>query len=212
MYFSLIRFVFFFKTFTNRNLEQPTLNITGHTNTNTGNNQEYAHIKENGYQYENVDIKANSFTSKLLNGEQQQFSSAGSVNNTSNSSTKNIIKDCNKSSGVSSDLCICKNLYNNKNLKNNNMDSNNRDRLGQWGTVSDAETPGNISGLDRIRNGRYNKVSESEILLFFPCTKKSYLYNNNKGQGQTIYKVNMSQLLLNKLFCDFTNVVKFKHK
>lgn len=40
------------------------------------------------------------------------------------------------------------------------MDSSNRDRLGQWGTVSDAETPGNISGLDRIRNGRYNKVRE----------------------------------------------------
>lgn len=79
-------------------------------------------------------------------------------NSTSNSSKINT--NCTKSSGVSSDLCICKNLYNNKNLKNNKMDSSSRDRLGQWGTVSDAETPGNISGLDRIRNGRYNKVRE----------------------------------------------------
>lgn len=33
-----------------------------------------------------------------------------------------------------------------------------RDRLGLWGLSGDAEVPGTISGLDRLRNGRYNKV------------------------------------------------------
>lgn len=147
LYFNHIDFNIF-SIISDRNLDQPTLSITGHTTTTTDNNKEYTHTKENGYQYGDVDIKANSFTSKRLNGEQQQLSSAGTCKEKNN-----------KSSGVlSSDLCICKNLYTLKNTKMDN--SNNRDRIGQWGTVSDSETPGNLSGLDRMRNGRYNKVRE----------------------------------------------------
>lgn len=33
-----------------------------------------------------------------------------------------------------------------------------RDRLGHWGTSSDSEVAGNLSGFERLRNGRYNKV------------------------------------------------------
>ncbi|KAJ6638214.1 NADP-dependent malic enzyme [Pseudolycoriella hygida] len=32
-----------------------------------------------------------------------------------------------------------------------------RDRLGLWGLVNDAEVPGSVPGLERIKNGRYNK-------------------------------------------------------
>lgn len=33
-----------------------------------------------------------------------------------------------------------------------------RDRLGLWGTVSDSEVAGNVTGLDRLRHARFNKV------------------------------------------------------
>uniref|UniRef100_A0A336KJT6 Malic enzyme n=1 Tax=Culicoides sonorensis TaxID=179676 RepID=A0A336KJT6_CULSO len=138
------------------NLDQPNLHMT----TGETNNKEFTHtIKANGYHHNNVDIKANSFTSKLLNGE-QQFNSAGNLNcNTTNSvpnpiSTNNN-KNCLNSNSISSDLCICKNLYNSKG--NSSKMSDNRDRMGQWGTVSDPETPGKLSGLERLQSGRYNK-------------------------------------------------------
>lgn len=35
-----------------------------------------------------------------------------------------------------------------------------RDRLGFWGLSSDSETSGNISGLERLRNAHFNKVSQ----------------------------------------------------
>lgn len=38
--------------------------------------------------------------------------------------------------------------------------SENRDRLGLWGTATvDSEVAGNISGLERLRLSRFNKVS-----------------------------------------------------
>lgn len=33
-----------------------------------------------------------------------------------------------------------------------------RDRLGLWNTTGDSEVAGNVSGLERLRNGRFNKV------------------------------------------------------
>lgn len=33
-----------------------------------------------------------------------------------------------------------------------------RDRLGLWGTISESEVAGNVSGLERLRSARYNKV------------------------------------------------------
>lgn len=163
-----------------RNLDQPNLNITsGHTTTESHrDNTLNTHIKENGYQYGGVvDIKGNSFTHKISNGEQQQFSSAAFNNNIKNS----------KNSGVSEN-CVCKNLYNNK--INKKMDNSNRDRLGQWGTISDSETPGNLSGLERIRNGRYNKVRESEILKYRTSSAYTCVYvceTRAKGKLFIIY-------------------------
>lgn len=47
-------------------------------------------------------------------------------------------------------------------------DQNRRDRLGFWG--NDSEVAGAVSGLDRLRLSRYNKVRKS-----FPYTiKKKY--------------------------------------
>lgn len=40
-----------------------------------------------------------------------------------------------------------------------------RDRLGLWGLSGDSEVPGAVSGLDRLRNGRYNKVKH--YFLFY---------------------------------------------
>lgn len=46
--------------------------------------------------------------------------------------------------------------------------SENRDRLGLWGTETvDSEVAGNISGLQRLRLARFNKVSASSILFHF---------------------------------------------
>lgn len=33
-----------------------------------------------------------------------------------------------------------------------------RDRLGLWGTVSESEVAGNVTGLERLRSARFNKV------------------------------------------------------
>lgn len=41
-----------------------------------------------------------------------------------------------------------------------------RDRLGLWGMSSDSEVPGTVSGLDRLRNGRYNKVILINLFFF----------------------------------------------
>jgi hypothetical protein len=51
------------------------------------------------------------------------------------------------------------------NTQNNTMsgDKNYRDRLGQWPFESDCEIAGSMSGFDRLKNGRFNKV----ILFFF---------------------------------------------
>ncbi|XP_063703948.1 NADP-dependent malic enzyme isoform X2 [Culicoides brevitarsis] len=117
------------------NLDQPTtLNIT--STGNTGNGYSTHTTKENGYPYANVDIKANSFTTRPANGEQL------------GKAPRDIDKNCKNTSSAS---CICRNLV----KKPSNME--NRDRLGQWGTMSDPETPGNLSGLERLRHGRYNK-------------------------------------------------------
>lgn len=55
------------------------------------------------------------------------------------------------------------------NTKNMSADQNRRDRLGFWG--NDSEVAGAVSGLDRLRLSRYNKVRKS-----FPYTiqKKKY--------------------------------------
>lgn len=46
--------------------------------------------------------------------------------------------------------------------------SENRDRLGLWGTATvDSEVAGNISGLERLRLSRFNKVSAFDLSTFF---------------------------------------------
>lgn len=44
-----------------------------------------------------------------------------------------------------------------------------RDRLGLWGTLSESEVAGNVSGLERLRSARFNKVSDffHSILIQF---------------------------------------------
>lgn len=42
-----------------------------------------------------------------------------------------------------------------------------RDRLGLWGSGSDAEIAGRVSGFDRLRVGRFNKVSKFFVNNFF---------------------------------------------
>lgn len=44
-----------------------------------------------------------------------------------------------------------------------------RDRLGLWGTVSDAEVAGNVTGLDRLRQARFNKVRSILHLFIYFC-------------------------------------------
>lgn len=45
--------------------------------------------------------------------------------------------------------------------------SENRDRLGLWGTATvDSEVAGNISGLERLRLSRFNKVSAFNLSTF----------------------------------------------
>ncbi len=39
-----------------------------------------------------------------------------------------------------------------------NSETNVRDRLGLWGLANDTEVAGAVSGLERIKNPRYNKV------------------------------------------------------
>lgn len=51
--------------------------------------------------------------------------------------------------------CFCKNLQ--KKKSHGAMS----DRLGQWPTGADSEVAGNLSGLQRLHNGRYNKVRKS---------------------------------------------------
>lgn len=53
----------------------------------------------------------------------------------------------------------CGNHYHQRvEIKMSDTQSNIRDRLGLWGT-SDSEVAGNVSGLDRLKNARYNKVN-----------------------------------------------------
>lgn len=40
-----------------------------------------------------------------------------------------------------------------------NSEKNVRDRLGLWGLANDTEIAGAVSGLERFKNPRYNKVS-----------------------------------------------------
>lgn len=43
-----------------------------------------------------------------------------------------------------------------------------RDRLGLWGIGgNDAEVPGNVTGLQRIKQSRYNKVSKGRTPHFY---------------------------------------------
>lgn len=37
-------------------------------------------------------------------------------------------------------------------------EKNIRDRLGLWGLCSESEVPGSLSGLNRLKSGRYSKV------------------------------------------------------
>lgn len=96
----------------------------------------YNVVKENGYnQYDTTappQSSCDSFTGRQSNSENQQRSTTASEEN-----------------------CICKNLLKKSSSASNKMS----DRLGQWPTESDSEIAGNLSGLDRLRNGRYNKVS-----------------------------------------------------
>jgi hypothetical protein len=43
-----------------------------------------------------------------------------------------------------------------------NADKNYRDRLGQWPFESDTEIAGAMSGLNRLKNGRFNKVMKTK--------------------------------------------------
>lgn len=47
----------------------------------------------------------------------------------------------------------------------NELCKNIRDRLGLWGTVSESEVAGNVSGLERLRSARFNKVSNTKHLF-----------------------------------------------
>lgn len=41
-----------------------------------------------------------------------------------------------------------------------------RDRLGLWGTLSESEVAGNVSGLERLRSARFNKVSNFAFYFY----------------------------------------------
>lgn len=47
----------------------------------------------------------------------------------------------------------------NSDTMSSELSKNLRDRLGLWGTTSDSEVAGNVSGLERLRSARFNKVS-----------------------------------------------------
>lgn len=87
------------------------------------------------------------------------------------------------SKGTATEICIgstteqphhcCRTtIYNSTNLNNNNQHtsntmSENRDRLGLWGTASvDSEVAGNISGLQRLHLSRFNKVSAAIFFIY----------------------------------------------
>lgn len=37
------------------------------------------------------------------------------------------------------------------------------DKVGQWPTEDDTEIPSRVSGYERLHNGKFNKVSGSEV-------------------------------------------------
>lgn len=49
-------------------------------------------------------------------------------------------------------------FYNSSANTMSDSDKNVRDRLGLWGLANDTEIAGAVSGLERIKNPRYNKV------------------------------------------------------
>lgn len=92
------------------------------------------------------------------------------------------------SKGTATEICIgstteqphhCCRTTTSSNLNNNNRSNNcsqhtsytmseNRDRLGLWGTATvDSEVAGNISGLQRLHLARFNKVSVAFFVFFF---------------------------------------------
>lgn len=58
---------------------------------------------------------------------------------------------------------ICSNC--NSNLRKFEMSAA-RDRLGLWGLSGDSEISGNVSGLDRLRLKKYNKVSSLQFSYY----------------------------------------------
>ena len=54
-----------------------------------------------------------------------------------------------------------------------------RDRLGLWNTTGDSEVAGNVSGLERLRNGRFNKV----IILDFRFIIIFTIHRNEQRNG-----------------------------
>lgn len=50
------------------------------------------------------------------------------------------------------------NRSDNKGVEMSDTEKNIRDRLGLWGLSSESEVPGSISGLNRLKTGRYSKV------------------------------------------------------
>lgn len=127
--------------------QQPVYSTT--TNADACSDISYTHVygmatKENGYhQYDTTLPQFNvndSFTGSQPNSEKQPKQT---------------------STSITGENCICKNLL----KKPNRREKMSSDRLGQWPVESDSEIAGNLSGLDRLRNGRFNKVSENLIFL-----------------------------------------------
>lgn len=84
-------------------------------------------------------------------------------------------------SEIAVENCICKNLYKSKEISGKMSD-----RLGQWGTESDSEISGNLSGFQRLHNGRYNKVSN---LIYFHTYSKFFIQINTQSDDATNDKV-----------------------
>lgn len=110
----------------------------------------YGMAKENGYQHMPNDTTACAMAPQQTNG-----TSSTGTNDSFTGKQPSSTNQTKQSSSGAEENCICKNL-----LKNPNREKMSSDRLGQWPTESDSETPGNLSGLDRLRNGRFNKVRQ----------------------------------------------------
>lgn len=124
------------------------------------------------YTYRNNSTHAQQPPSYQSSAEQQQTTNANRINSSETveyALSKGTATEINN--GTIKHNCHCKSADSHTEMSSD-LCKDIRDRLGLWGTRSDAEVAGQVNGFDRLRYGRFNKVRIFYFTRFLATTNE----------------------------------------